>query len=221
MTELPPRISAKGPNEIRKREVSFDKWAKWAIRQNMHALAQPVSSITATSTADQIAQSKEMDTPVKFRGGKRLGSKSIKIRGGKRLGCWSSVDATIAVDTHAKACIAELPPRISAKGPMEIRKREVSFDKWAKWAIRQVMHALAQPVSSITATSTSDQIAQSKEMDTPVKFRGGKRLGSKTIKSRRFRKKASWLSRISKRLNLFEGQETCDTWPFHDLPSIR
>ena len=30
--------------------------------------------------------------------------------------CWSSVDATIAVDTHAKACIAELPPRISAKG---------------------------------------------------------------------------------------------------------
>ena len=148
--------------EIRKREVSFDKWAKWAIRQVMHALAQPVSSITATSTADQIAQAKEMDTPVKFRGGKRLGSMSIKIRGGKRLGCWSSVDATIAVDTHAKACIAELPPRISAKGPMEIRKREVSFDKWAKWAIRQVMHALAQPVSSITATSTADQIAQAK-----------------------------------------------------------
>ena len=63
--------------EIRKREVSFDKWAKWAIQQDMHALAQPVSSITATSTADQIAQAKEMDTPVKFRGGKRLGSKSM------------------------------------------------------------------------------------------------------------------------------------------------
>ena len=151
MAELPPWISAKGPIEIRKREVSFDKWAKWAIQKDMHALAQPVSSITATSTADQIAQAKEMDTPVKFQGGKRQGSKSIKIRGGKRLGCWSSVDATIAVDTHAKACIAELPPRISAKGPIEIRKREVSFDKWAKWAIRQDMHALAQPVSSITA----------------------------------------------------------------------
>ena len=27
-----------------------------------------------------------MDTPVKFQGGKRLGSKSIKFRGGKRLG---------------------------------------------------------------------------------------------------------------------------------------
>ena len=67
--------------EIRKRDVRFDKWAKWAIRQQgMHALAQPVSSITATSTADQIAQAKEMDTPVKFQGGKRLGSKSIKIR---------------------------------------------------------------------------------------------------------------------------------------------
>ena len=52
----------------------------------MHALAQPVSSIAATSTADQITQAKEMDTPVKFRGGKRLESKSIKIRGGKRLG---------------------------------------------------------------------------------------------------------------------------------------
>ena len=84
--------------------------------------------------------------------------------------CWSSVDATIAADTHAKACIAELPPRISAKGPMEIGKREVSFDNWAMWAIRQDMHALAQPVSSITATSTADQIAQAKEMDTPVKF---------------------------------------------------
>ena len=130
--------------EIRKREVSFDKWAKWAIQQDMHALAQPVSSITATSKADRIAQAKEMDTPVKFQGGKRLGSKSIKIRGGKRLGCWSSVDATIAVDTHAKACIAELPPRISAKGQMEVRKREVSFDKWAKWAIRQVMHSERQ-----------------------------------------------------------------------------
>jgi hypothetical protein len=35
----------------------------------MHALTQPVSSSTATSTADQIAQAKEMDTPVKFRGG--------------------------------------------------------------------------------------------------------------------------------------------------------
>ena len=56
-------------------------------------------------------------------------SKSIKFRGAKRLGCWRSVDATIAVDTHAKAYIAELPPRISAKGQMEIRKREVSFDK--------------------------------------------------------------------------------------------
>ena len=78
-----------GPIEIRKREVSFDKWAKWAIQHDMHALsqpvstadmhalAQPVSSITATSTADRIAQSKEMDTPVKFRGGKRLGSKSM------------------------------------------------------------------------------------------------------------------------------------------------
>ena len=43
----------------------------------MHALAQPVSSITATSTADQIAQAKDMDTPVKFQGGKRLGSKSM------------------------------------------------------------------------------------------------------------------------------------------------
>ena len=199
-----------------------------------------------------------MDTPVKFQGGKRLGSKSIKFRGGKRLGCWSSVDATIAAHTPAKACIAEIPPRISAKGPMEIRKREVSrhstlksqcalklqltryrflyqtrskrsnlslsiiprkavcwssvdattgahtpakacmaelppwisakgpieirkrevsFDKWAKWAIQQDMHALAQPVSSITATSTADQIAQAKEMDTPVKFQGGKRLG--------------------------------------------
>jgi len=63
--------------EIRKREVSFDKWAKWAIQQDMQALAQPVSSITATSTADQIAQAKEMDTPVKFQGGKRLGSKSM------------------------------------------------------------------------------------------------------------------------------------------------
>ena len=82
MAELPPWISAKGPIEIRRREVSFDKWAKWAIQQDMHTLAQPVSSITATSTADQIAQAKEMDTPVKFRGGKRLGSKSIKIRGG-------------------------------------------------------------------------------------------------------------------------------------------
>ena len=93
----------------------------------MHALAQPVSSITATSTADQIAHVKEMDTPVKFRGGKRLGSKSIKIRGGKRLGCWSSVDATTGAHTPAKACMAELPPWISAKGPNEIRKREVSF----------------------------------------------------------------------------------------------
>ena len=37
-------------------------------KQDMHALAQPVSSITATSTADQIAPAKEMDTPVKFRG---------------------------------------------------------------------------------------------------------------------------------------------------------
>ena len=64
---------------------------------------------------------------------------------------------------------------------MEIRKHEVSFDKWAKLAIRQVMHALAQPVSSITATSTADQIAQAKEMDTPVKFKGGKRLGSKSM----------------------------------------
>ena len=72
----------------------------------MNALVQPVTSITATSTADQIAQAKEMDTPVNFQGGKRLGSKSIKIRGGKRLGCWSSVDAAIAVDTHAKACRA-------------------------------------------------------------------------------------------------------------------
>ena len=114
----------------------------------MHALAQPVSSITATSTADQIAQAKKMDTPVKFQGGKRQGSMSIKIRGGKRLGCWSSVDATIAVYTHAKTCIAELPPRISAKGPIEIRKREVSFDKWAKWAIQHDMHALSQPVST-------------------------------------------------------------------------
>ena len=95
--------------------------------------------------------------------------------------CWSSVDATIAVDTHAKARIAELQPRISVKGQMEIRKREVSFDKWAKWAIWQDMHALAQPVSSITATSTENQIAQAKEMDTPVKFRGGKRLGSKSM----------------------------------------
>ena len=43
----------------------------------MHALAQPVPSITATSTADQIAQAKEMDTPVKFRWGKRVGSKSM------------------------------------------------------------------------------------------------------------------------------------------------
>ena len=43
----------------------------------MHALAQPVSSITATSTENQIAQAKEMNTPVKFRGGKRLGSKSM------------------------------------------------------------------------------------------------------------------------------------------------
>ena len=68
---------------------------------------------------------------------------SIKIRGGKRLGCWSSVDATIAVDTHAKACIAELPPWISAKGQVEIRKRKVSFDKWAKWAIQHDMHALS------------------------------------------------------------------------------
>ena len=101
MAELPPWISAKGPIEIRKREVSFDKWAKWAIQQDMHALAQPVSSITATSTADQIAQAKEMDTPVKFQGGKRQGSKSIKIRGGKRLGCWSSVDAAIAVQRLA------------------------------------------------------------------------------------------------------------------------
>ena len=95
--------------------------------------------------------------------------------------CWSSVHATIAAHTPAKACIAELPPRISAKRPMEIRKREVSFDKWAKWAIRQDMHALAQPVSSITATSTADQIAQAKEMDTPVKFRGGKRVGTKSM----------------------------------------
>ena len=86
----------------------------------------------------------------------------------------SSVDATIAVDTSAKACIAELPPRISAKGPMEIRKREVSFDKWAKWAIQQDMHALAQPVSSIAATSTADQIARAKEMETPVKFQGAR-----------------------------------------------
>ena len=59
--------------EIRKREVSFDEWAKWAIQQDMHALAQPVSSITATSIADQIAQAKEMDTPVKFRGARELG----------------------------------------------------------------------------------------------------------------------------------------------------
>jgi len=43
----------------------------------MHALTQPVSSNTATSTADQIAQAKETDTPVKFHGGKRLGSKSM------------------------------------------------------------------------------------------------------------------------------------------------
>ena len=43
MAELPPWISAKGPIEIRKREVSFDKWAKWAIQKDMHALAQPVS----------------------------------------------------------------------------------------------------------------------------------------------------------------------------------
>ena len=57
--------------EIRKREVSFDKWAKWAIQQDMHAITQPVSSITATSTADQIAQEKEMDTPVEFKGGAR------------------------------------------------------------------------------------------------------------------------------------------------------
>ena len=64
-------------------------------KQDMHALAQPVSSITATSTADQIAQ-----------GNGHAGQNS---RGGKRLGCWSSVDAAIAVDTHAKAaCIAEL-----------------------------------------------------------------------------------------------------------------
>ena len=76
----------KGPRGIRKREVSFDNWAKLAIQQDMHALAQPVSSITATSTADQIAQAKEMDTPVKFQGGKSPGSKSIKFRGGKRLG---------------------------------------------------------------------------------------------------------------------------------------
>ena len=57
---------------------------------------------------------------------------------------------------------------------MEIRKREVSFDKWATWAIQQDMHALAQPVSSITATSPTDQIAQAKEMDTPVNFKGAK-----------------------------------------------
>ena len=43
----------------------------------MHALTQPVSSITATSTADQIDQAKEMDTPFEFQGGKRLGSKSM------------------------------------------------------------------------------------------------------------------------------------------------
>ena len=92
---------------------------------------------------------------------------------------WSSVDATIAAHTPARACIAELPPRISAKGPIGIRKREVSFDKWAKWAIQQDMYALAQPVSSITATSTADQIALAKKMDKPVKFRGGKRVGSK------------------------------------------
>ena len=95
--------------------------------------------------------------------------------------CWSSVHATTGAHTPAKACMAELPPWISAKGPMEIRKREVSFDKWAKWAIRQDMHALAQPVSSITATSTADQIAQAKEMDTPVKFQEGKRQGSKSM----------------------------------------
>ena len=64
--------------EMRKREVSFDKWAKWAIQQDMHALAQPESSITATSTADKIDQAKEMDTPVEFQGGKRLGSKSMR-----------------------------------------------------------------------------------------------------------------------------------------------
>ena len=133
--------------------------------------------------------------------------------------CWSSVDATIAAHTPIKVRIAELPPRISAKGPMAIRKREGSFDKWTKWAIQQDMYALAQPVSSITATSTAGQIAQAKEMDTPVKFRGGKRLGSKSIKIRRFR--SSWLSRISKRLNLLEGQEICVTWPVSDLPSIR
>jgi hypothetical protein len=50
--------------------------------------------------------------------------------------CWSSVDATTGAHTPAKACIAGIQPRISAKGPMEIRKREVSFDKWAKWAIQ-------------------------------------------------------------------------------------
>ena len=64
---------------------------------------------------------------------------------------------------------------------MVIRKREVRFDKWAKWAIRQVMQALAQPVSSITVTSTADQIAQAKEMDTPVKFQGGRNLGSMSM----------------------------------------
>ena len=42
------------------------------------------------------------------------------------------------------------------------------------------MHALDQPVSSITATSTSDQIAQAKEMHTG-QISGGKRLGSKSI----------------------------------------
>ena len=153
--------------------------------------------------------------------------------------CWSSVDATIAAHTPAKACIAELPPRISAKGPIEIRKREVSFDKWAKWAIQQDMHALAKPVSSITATSIADQIDLAKEMDTPVEFQGGKRLGSKTMGGWRRNsdattikdalqagatpsdmrndfEKASCLSRISNCLNLLEGRETCDTWPVSD-----
>ena len=78
--------------DIRRREVSFDKLAKWAIQQDIHALTQPVSSITATFTADQIAHAKGMDTPVKFRGCKRLGLKS--------MGSWRRYsDATTIKDT--------------------------------------------------------------------------------------------------------------------------
>ena len=69
--------------EIRKREVSFDKWAKWAIQQDMHALAQPVSSITAPSTADQIAQAKEMDTPVGISRGQKTRVKVDQNSGGQ------------------------------------------------------------------------------------------------------------------------------------------